>query len=141
MKITATVSEATAKKLGIERKPVEAEVNIPETLAEKVKLFGEEVVNGASEDALIINVQALMRRMMVPKFDKAGKKTSEASSEAEIQKAVAAWKPDVRTVVRQTAFEKASSSLEKLTPDERKALLASLQKLQSAPAPAAVAKA
>jgi len=134
MKITATVSEATATKLGIKREPVEVEANIPETLADKVKLFGEDVVNGAAEDALVINVQALVRRMMVPKFDKAGKKTSDASSLDEIKKAVAAWKPDVRTVVRQTAFEKATSSLDKLTPDERKALLASLQKMQSAQA-------
>lgn len=134
MKITATISAETAKKLNIERKPVTVEANIPESLGDKVKLFGEDVVNGAADDALVINVQALVRRMMVPKFDKAGKKTSDASSEAEIQKAVTAWKPDVRTVVRQTAFEKASSSLEKLTSDERKALLASLQKLQSAPA-------
>lgn len=127
MKITATISEATAKKLGIPRAPVSAEVNIPATLAEKVKAFGEDVVNGAAEDALVISAQALMRRMMVPKFDKEGKKTADASNPAEIAKAVAEWRPDVKTVVRQTAFERAASSLDKLTPEERKALLAKLQ--------------
>lgn len=127
MKITATISEATAKKLGIPRAPVSAEVNIPATLAEKVKAFGEDVVNGAAEDALVISAQALMRRMMVPKFDKEGKKTADASSPAEIAKAVAEWRPDVKTVVRQSAFERAASSLDKLTPEERKALLAKLQ--------------
>lgn len=132
MKVTATISEGTAKKLGIERKPVSVDVNIPETMKELVATFGEDVVAGAAIDALVINVQALMRRMMVPKFDKAGKKIGEASTQAEIEAAVKAWKPDVRTVVRQTAFEKASSSLDKLTADERKALLAKLQALPKA---------
>lgn len=127
MKITATISEATAKKLNIPRAPVSAEANIPETLPELVKLYGEDVVAGAAIDALVISAQALMRRMMVPKYDKEGKQTAAASSAAEIQAAVAAWRPDVKTVVRQTAFERATSSIDKLTPEERKALLAKLQ--------------
>lgn len=126
MKITATISEATAKKLNIPRAPVSAEANIPATLPELVKAFGEDVVAGAAIDALVISAQALMRRMMVPKFDKDGKKTADASSAAEIAKAVAEWRPDAKTVVRQTAFERATSSIDKLTPEERKALLAKL---------------
>lgn len=109
MKITATISEATAKKLNIPRAPVSAEANIPETLPELVKAFGEDVVAGAAIDALVISAQALMSRMMVPKYDKEGKQTAAASSAAEIQAAVAAWRPDVKTVVRQTAFERATS--------------------------------
>lgn len=134
MKITATISEATAKKLNVERKPVSVEVNIPPTLDEKVKLFGADVVNGAADDALVISVQALMRRMMVPKVGKDGKVTAPASTEAQIQAAVTAWKPDVRSVVRQTAFEKVQSSLGGLTPEQRKQLLADLQKQSAAPA-------
>jgi antitoxin component of MazEF toxin-antitoxin module len=99
--------------------PVEVEVNIPATLAEKVKLFGEDVVNASCEDSLIITVQALIRRMI-----------EKGKVVAEIQAAVKEWKPDVRTLVRQSAFEKASSSLEKLSPEERKALLAKLQQLK-----------
>ena len=109
---------------------VSAEANIPSTLEEKVALFGEDVVNGAAEDSLIITVQALMRRMMTEKVDKDGKVTSPEASPEEIQAAVANWRPDVRTMVRQTAFEKAASSVEKLSPEERKALLAKLQALK-----------
>ena len=130
MKISAKLSEKTATKLGIKSVPVTVEANIPATLAEKVKLFGEDVVNASAEDSLIINVQALVRRMIAPKTDKSGKVTAQGKTAAEVQAAVTAWKPDVRTLVRQSAFEKASSSLDKLTPDERKALLAKLQALK-----------
>ena len=99
--------------------PVKVQCNIPATLAEKQKLFGDDVVNAAAEDSLIITVQALMRRLI-----------NKGSAVADIQAAVTAWRPDVRTVVRQSAFEKASTSLEKLTPEERKALLAKLQALK-----------
>jgi len=43
---------------------------------------------------------------------------------------VAAWKPDVRSIVKQSAFEKAASSLDKLSPEERKQLLAKLRAMQ-----------
>lgn len=134
MQVSATISAETAKKLNITPSKVTTEVNIPDTLAEKVKLFGEEVVNSAASDALVINVQAGMRRMMVPKFDKAGKVTTPPSTTDQIVAWVKTWKPDVRTVVRQSAFEKAKSSLSVMSADERKALLAELQKA-SAPQP------
>ena len=110
--------------------PVVVEVNIPAALADKQKLFGDDVVNACAEDSLIITVQALMRRLMEPTKSKDGKVTRPAQTDAQIQAAVTAWKPDVRSVVRQSAFEKASSSLDKLTPDERKALLAKLQAIK-----------
>lgn len=99
--------------------PVKSVFNMPGTVAEKIKAWGEDVVNAASEDSVIITIQALSRRLQ-----KAGK------SVAEINKAVADFKPNVRTLIRQSAFEKASSSLDKLTPEERKALLAKLQALR-----------
>jgi len=127
MKIVATVSEKTAAKFNMKPSKVEVDCNIPATLADKVKAYGEDVVNGAAEDALVISVQAIMRRMMLPKVDKAGKVTAPPSSAADIQAAVTAWKPDVRTgAVRQTAFERATATLDKLTPEEKKALLARL---------------
>ena len=55
---------------------------------------------------------------------------ADPATAAQIQAAVTAWQPDVRNVVRQSAFEKASSSLDKLTPEERKALLAKLQAIK-----------
>ena len=97
-------------------KSITCEVNIPDTLEAKVDAFGSDVVNNAVEDSLVISVQALMRRHL-----NAGK------TEEEIQKAVSEWKPEVRTAIRQSAFEKASSSITKLSAEERAELLRKLQ--------------
>jgi protein-arginine kinase activator protein McsA len=130
VKITATLSEKTQAKLGLTNvQPVTVDCNIPASLADKVTLFGEEVINASSEDALVITVQALMRRMMAPKVNKEGKVTSPAATQEQIQAAVDAWRPDVRTLIRQTAFEKATSVLDKLSPEERQAILEKLQTL------------
>lgn len=101
------------------RGPVEVEVNIPEDLDGQVKLFGKDVVAAHAQGSLVISLQALMRRML-----DAGK------TPADIQKAASEWKPDTKSTVRQSAFEKASSSLDKLTPEERKQLLSKLQGLK-----------
>lgn len=109
--------------------PIAVDFDLPAGLDAKVKKFGADVVDAMAEDSIIINVQALVRRHI-----------EKGVAPAEIQKAVAAWSPSVRTMIRQSAFEKASSSLDKLSPEERKQLLA---KLNAIPAnqPAAVAAA
>lgn len=98
------------------RGPVQAEVNIPDGTDALVKAFGTEVVGSAAKGAIVIAAQAYMRRLL-----------DKGSSPADIQKAMTAWRPDVRTVVAQSAFEKASGALDKLSPEERKNLLAKLQ--------------
>src|SRR3990167_10754651 len=119
MKISAKTKEKPT--------PITVEVDIPAGLQEKIKKFGDEVINAAAEDSLIITVQALMRRQMTDVKDKSGKVTRAAMTAAQIQAEVAKWQPSVRSLVRQSAFEKASSSLDKLSPEERKALLSKLQ--------------
>jgi len=99
-----------------QKEVVTVEANIPDTLAEKIKLFGEDVVNSAATDSLVITVQALVRRGI-----------AKGTSQADIQKAVTEWKPDVRSVVRVSAFDKAKSSLETFTPEQRAELLKALQ--------------
>lgn len=116
MEIKASLTKLNEEGKREPSKTCTAEVNIPDTLSGKVDLFGEEVVDGAAEDSLVISVQALMRRMM-----QAGK------SDEEVQKAVSEWKPEVRTVIRQSAFEKASGAIGKLTAEERAELLKKLQ--------------
>lgn len=101
--------------------PVTVNYDMPETLAELVKKFGEQVVETAANAQLIISLQAYMRRLI-----EAGK------GKEEIQKEVDNWSPGVRSVVRQTPFERAASSLDKLTPEERASLLAKLQQLAAA---------
>lgn len=110
--------QATVKK--IEGKPsVSVEYPIPDTLDGFRKSFGDEVTYAAAKGATVISLQAFLRRLI-----------EKGTPQAEIQKQAAAWKPDVRTIVKQTAFEKASSVLGKLTAEERKKLLSDLQKMQ-----------
>ena len=101
-------------------KPTPVEVNYApldaKNLAEATKAFGEDVVFKAAQGAIVISLQAFIRRHI-----------DKGSDAATIQKEVAAWKPDVRSVVKQSAFEKATSVLDKLSPEERKQLLAKLQ--------------
>ena len=97
--------------------PVKVNYNIPADLDGKRKLFGDEVVNAAAGGAIVISLQAFMRRHI-----------EKGTAQPAIQQAVGAWKPDVRSIVKQTAFEKVSSNISKLTPEERKKLLAELQK-------------
>lgn len=120
MKISATVNKGKP-----EAKSAEIEVNIPETLDELVGVFGKDAVASAAVDSFVISVQAAIRRALEDKTSKDGKVTP-GKSVAEIQAQLANWKPDVRTGVRQTAFEKAASSIDKLSDAERKELLARL---------------
>lgn len=101
-------------------KPTPVKVQYPaldaKNLGELQKAFGDEVVFTAAKGAIVISLQAFMRRHI-----------DKGTPVADLQKEVSAWKPDVRTVVKQSAFEKVTSSLDKLSPEERKALLAKLQ--------------
>lgn len=96
--------------------PVKVNYDLPAKLADKVKLYGEDVVNAAAGASFVIGLQAFMRRHI-----------EKGTAPADLQKAVTAWRPDVRTIVAQSAFEKASGALDKLSPEERKALLTKLQ--------------
>lgn len=96
-----------------------AQFNMPADLDSAVKAFGGPVVYAAAKGAIVISIQALMRRML-----DAGK------SLVEIQKAVAEFKPDVRNVVKQSAFEKATGAIKGLSADERVKLLKELQALK-----------
>lgn len=93
-----------------------ANFNMPADLAGMAKTFGEAVTYEFAKSAIVIAVQALMRRMI-----QAGK------SAAEIQQAVSGFKPDVRTAVRMTASEKAIQALRSLTPEERLKVLQEYQ--------------
>jgi len=99
--------------------PVTVEVTIPDSLAGLQETYGDAVVAAAAKGAIIISLQAFMRRHI-----------EKGTASAELQREAAAWRPDVRTVVKQSALEKASSSIKQLSPEERAALLAQLQALK-----------
>lgn len=96
--------------------PVEVEYDVPSDLDGQVKKFGKEVVAAHSGGSIVISLQAFMRRHI-----------AKGSTPAQIQEAVKTWKPDVRSAVKQSAFEKAASSIDKLSPTERADLLKKLQ--------------
>lgn len=76
--------------------------------------FGDDSVYSNAAGAYVISLQALCRRHI----DK---------SDEEIQALVDGWNPNERSpAVKQSAFERASSALGKLTPEEKAALLAKL---------------
>lgn len=77
--------------------------------------FGDESVYNAATGAYVISLQALARRHI-------------EKSDEEIQALVDAWNPNERSpAVKQTAFEKATSALSKLSAEEKAELLAKLR--------------
>lgn len=108
------MSTITAKKKDSE-KVVSVEFDMPEDLAGLQAKFGDDVVAGAAIDSFVIAIQSLIRRH----FDK---------SQEEIEAAVAAWQPGVRTAgVKKTPLEKAQAALKAMSAEDRAELLASLQ--------------
>jgi hypothetical protein len=108
-----------ASKLKDSKDVIKVQYDFGDNLAESVKLFGEEVVHSRAKAALVIDLQALVRRMI-----KAGKKSDEITA------AVAKWKPDTRVVVHKTAAEKVQEGVKQLTKEERLALLKQLQAIK-----------
>lgn len=112
MKVTAKTKDKDKKELP----PVTVEVDIPEGLEALGKKFGQDVVSTAARAQIVITAQAFMRRLI-----EKGKKAEEVQVEMD------KWKPDVRSVVKMSAFERATSQLDKLSPDEKAKLLKGLQ--------------
>lgn len=107
------MSTISAKKKDSE-KVVSVEYDLPETVEGLTEKFGAEAVASAAVDSFTISIQSLIRRH----FDK---------SDAEIQAAVDAWVPGVRTAgVKKTPLEKAQAALRAMSPEDRAQLLASL---------------
>ena len=89
--------------------------DMPTDLEGLVAKFGAESVASAASGAYVISLQALCRRHI-------------EKSDAEIQALVDAWNPNERApAVKQTAFERASGALSKLSPEEKAELLRKLQ--------------
>lgn len=116
MKIQATTTKKDAAGKTVPDRKVEIEYNVPDKLDDQVKAFGSDVVAAAAQDSIVISLQAYMRALL-----KKGKPDTEVKAEA------GKWRPNVRNVIKQTAFEKATSAITSLTPEERAALLKQLQ--------------
>lgn len=89
--------------------------DMPETFDALVERFGADSVYEAAKGAYVISLQALARRHI-------------EKSDEEVQEIVNSWDPNTRSpAVKQTAFEKATSALTKLSPEEKAELLAKLR--------------
>ena len=97
---------------------VEVQVSFPENFDEAVKAWGPEVLWTKARQSIVIDLQALVRRLL-----------GKGKPQAEIQTLVNAWQPAVAgEVIRKTAFERASEDLIRCSPAEKKALLERIQK-------------
>lgn len=106
--------KATIKTGDLAGKEITVKFDMPETLAEKVEKFGEDKVNQAAKSALTVSLQSFLRG-----------KIEQGDSLEDTQKAVNEWKPGAgRKVTPPSA--KVNKILEKLTPEQRAAILAEL---------------
>lgn len=121
MKVQAstTKKDAAGKTVKDKTTTVDYPLLDAKTSVDLVKNFGEDVVFNAASSAIVISLQSMVRRHL-----------DKGTAQIEIQKAVSAWKPDVRTMVKMSPFEKAQSSIKSLSPEERKKLLADLQAIK-----------
>ena len=87
--------------------------------------FGADVIFAKFKQSAIIDLQSFIRRAL----DKADK-DKKPLAPGELQKAVAAWKPDNKVVVRKSAAEKAKDAVAGLSKEERADLLKQLMAKQ-----------
>jgi len=107
---------ARAPKIGRE---ATVEYNIGEDLNEAINLFGDAVVYSAFKQSAVIDVQAVIRRML-----EAGK------SEEEIQNYLSSYKLGVRTTSgggRRDSYKAALEALLSASPEEREAKIAEIR--------------
>lgn len=114
MEVTAQV-----KKSG---KSVTVNYDIPEDLDGLRAKFGDEVVAGRAHGAIVIDLQAFLRRKLEPKEGEA------EPSAADIQAAVAEWKPGTRAASgpKKSNAEKIGDLFANLSAEEKAKILASL---------------
>jgi hypothetical protein len=101
--------------------------DLPDNLAAMVTAYGEDIVYSKAKQAIVIDLQAMVRRAITPATDKDGKVTRAALGGTALQAEVDKWKPDNRTTVKKSATDKAKDAIAAMTPEEKQALLASLK--------------
>lgn len=98
--------------------PVEVDYDFGDgSLEGLVSKFGKEVVFSRAKSALVIDLQALMRREIEGKD----------YSLEKLKKKVAEWKPSVISGVRRSASERLEDTVSKMTPEQQAELLKKLQ--------------
>ena len=89
--------------------------DIPATIDEAVQRFGEEIVYSRFRGSYVIDLQSFMRRQI----------EKDGATQDTVQEASDAWRPGVRAAGK-SPQEKIGTLLAKLSPEERRELLAEL---------------
>lgn len=100
------------------KQPIKVTYDIPDDIDGAVKKWGHEVVYNRFRAALVVDIQGLCR-------SKATKEDGAAVPVADVQKALDAWQPGVKQRGK-SAEEKAIEAFDKLSPEERDAVLAAV---------------
>lgn len=104
-----------------ERESFVAQFDLPTDLEGLTKRFGPEVVAAKAVDSIVIDVQALIRRLL------AKEGTKDAVTPEDILKKVADHMPSSNSAVRRSPQEKVQDLVGKMSPEEKKALLKQLR--------------
>lgn len=102
-----------------DHEPITVSAPLPETVSEAVKIYGEENTLALITRAAIVDIQSSDRAM----FNRA---ENPVKDPAAISKENEKYRPGVRQQ-RQSAVEKLRATVSKLTPEERRQLLAAMQ--------------
>lgn len=106
--------EITAEKTG--KGEVSVNYDIGDNIQELSDQFGEEVVYSRARQSIIIAIQSFLRTQIEAE-----------KTPAEIQEAVAEWKPGVRKPAK-TPEDRAREAFAAMSPEQRKAFLSDLKK-------------
>ena len=115
-----TVIKSRLKAWPADKPSVEVTYDLPDTLAGLVEKFGEQVVAAKCIDSVVIDIQANVRREIAKPDDK--RPTQEA-----LQAKISAFKPSSSTATRRSPQEKVEDLASKMSPEEKKALIAKLR--------------
>ncbi len=103
-----------------EKPSVTVNYDMPENLEGLVAKFGADVVAAKCIDSVVIDIQANVRRLIK-------KEGAEALTQDQIQAKISEYKPSASTAVRRSPAEKVEDLAGKMTPEEKKALIAKLR--------------
>ncbi len=101
--------------------PVTVKYNMPDTVAELVSTFGEDVVKAHVQSSVIISLQGFIRARIKKALDE--NKTPDART---IANDVAKWKPGLRTPGK-SKLERLTEQTKKMSAEDKKALLDQLK--------------
>lgn len=116
MKVNATAKIKDEAGNVVEERTGEVDYDFGENVADAAKNFGEDVVFSQFKQAAIISLQSVMRRAIQ------GGKTGK-----DLQEAVSAWKPGMKTITRKSPQEKVQEAFATMSAEDRKELLKQLK--------------